>query len=208
LTEQSVLIAYDHGEFGGALYSLDLSQSATPTKLLDDNVKYLARSPSGAIWAAAGLGHMGYEHGALYRIQGRNAEVVASVSGDIMTGESKIREKSGVEFPGLTPVSGLAFGESERVIVVFPELGVFELGDNRFNVLYRGSLTFTYEDALQGLRFSAQSRPAGVVTTRFGDLYVASRSLGVFWIRGNGEAALLKQLTFARASSAQQKIPR
>jgi hypothetical protein len=208
LVEQSVLIAYDHGEFGGALYRVDLSQPTTPTKLLDDNVKYLARSPSGAIWAAAGLGHMGYEHGALYRVQGPNAEIMASVSGDIMTGESKIREKSGVEFPGLTPVSGLAFGDSDRAIVVFPELGVFEMGDNGFSARYRGSLTFAYDDSLRGLRFIAQSGPVGVVTTTSGDLYVASRSLGVFWIRGNGPAASIKQLTFARASGAQQKIPR
>jgi len=208
LTEQSVLIAYDHGEFGGALYHVDLSQSTTPTKLLDDNVKYLARSPSGAIWAAAGLGHLGYEHGALYRVQGPNAETVASVSGDIMTGESKIREKSGVQFPGLTSVSGLAFGDTDRAIVVFPELGVFELDDNGFSARYRGSLTFTYDDSLRGLRFIAQSGPVGVVTTTSGDLYVASRSLGVFWIRGNGQAASIKQVTFARASSAQQKIAR
>jgi hypothetical protein len=209
LTADSILIAYDHGEFGGALYRVDLSQSATPTKLLDDNVKYLARSPSGAIWAAAGLGHMGYEHGALYRVQGPNAEILASVSGDIMTGESKIREKSGVEFPGLTSVSGLTFGDSERPIVVFPELGVFELGDDRFIPRYRASLTFTYSDSLRGLRFFARSAPVGVVTGTSGDLYVASRSLGVFWIHGEGEAASIKQLTFARAANPpQKKAPR
>ena len=63
---------------------------------------------------------------------------MASVSGDITTGEPKINEKSGVEFPGLTGVAGLAFGDSDRPIVVFPQLGVFELGDDRFNARYAG----------------------------------------------------------------------
>lgn len=201
LTDQAVLIAYDHGEFGGALYRVDLSQGTKPTRLLNDNVKYLVRSPSGAIWAAAGLGHMGYEHGALYWIQGPKAETVASVSGDILTGDSKIREKSGIEFPVLTPVAGLAFGASDRPIVVFPNLGVFELGDHGFNARFRASLTFTYGDSFRGHRFIVQSAPVGMVTTPSGGLYVASRSLGVFFIRSNGQAPPVEQLTFARATT-------
>jgi hypothetical protein len=198
LTKDSILIAYAHGEFGGALYRVDLSQSATPTKLLDDNVKFLARSPSGAIWAASGIGHMGYEHGAMYRVDGPKPETVASVSGDVTTGVAKIGKTSGVEFPGLTEVAGLAFGDSDRPIVVFPQLGVFELGDDRFNARYRGSLFFTYRDSLGSIRIFVGSAPVGVVTGSSGELYVASRSLGVFWIRREGQPASIKQLIFER----------
>ena len=196
LSETSILLGYDEGEFGGALYRVNFSQPTTPVKLLDDNVKFLARSPSGAVWAGAGLGHLGGEHAALYRIDGPEPRVVASVSGYLMENGPRISEKSGAEFPALTTLNGLAFGDSDRPIVVFPQLGVFEYGDDRFNARYNGSLSFEYQDSLRGLRIAVLSLPVGVVAAGPGDLYVATRSLGVLRIRDRGQAASIKQLTF------------
>jgi len=197
LREDSILLAYDEGEFGGALYRLDLAGSTTPTKLLDDNVRFLARSPSGAVWAASGLAHLIGRHGALYRIDATEAHVVASISGFVLGPDPpSIREKSGVEFPALTTVDGLAFENTERPIVVLPELGVFELGDDQFTPRYRGTLSVHYEESLRGLPGIVTSSPAGLVTTKSGDLYVASQSVGVFWIRWTGQEPSLKQLTF------------
>lgn len=207
LSEDSILLAYDQGEFGGALYRVTLSDPTTPAKVLDD-VKFLARSPSGVIWAASGLGHMGGEHGALYRIDGPEPRVVASISGYLMdNGPPRISERSGIEFPALTTVAGLAFENTERPIVVFPELGVFELSGDRFTARYSGTLFLTYRGSLRGLPVSTGSYPVGVVATTSGDLYVASGSLGVFWIRGVGQELTLKQLTFARRTQPRPRPP-
>jgi len=197
LSEDSILLAYDAGEFGGALYRINLNGPTRPIKLLGDNIKFLARSPSGAIWAASGRAHLMGEHGALYRIDGTEPHVVASISGLLMgTGPPSISERSGVEFPALTTVAGLAFENTERPIVVLPELGVFELGGDRFTPRYREMLLRKYGESLHGSPVIVSSFPVGLVTTASGDMYVASRSLGVFWIRRNGQELSLEQLTF------------
>lgn len=184
----------------GSLYRLDISQrNTTPTKLLSDSVNALARSPSGAVWAASGLAHMGGERGALYRVDGQKPDVVAAVSG----ADARVLEKSGVEFPGLTSVAGLAFADSDRPIVVFPVLGVFELTDERFHARYSGPLAFTYLDSDRRSQFLVNSAPVGLVTSTSGDIYVANRSLGVLLIRRSGDGSPIKQLTFAQTAQPQ-----
>src|SRR5579871_5091770 len=171
LSQDSILLAYDAGEFGGALYRINLSEPTVPTMMIDDNVKFLARSPSGAIWAASGLAHMMGEHGALYRIDGTGAHVVSSISGLTLQDQPpSISQKSGVEFPTLTTVAGLAFENTERPIVVLPELGVLELSDDRFTPRYRAMLLLRYSESP---RLITISFPVGLVTTTSGDLYVA-----------------------------------
>jgi len=185
LDGDSLLVAYNHGEFGGALHRYDLKRpGSTPAKIVDDNVSVMARSRSGVIWAAAGLAHMIDVHGAIYEVGPDRVRLVAAISGfqGRRIGE-KITRRAGVQFPGLTTVAGLALGKEDRPILLLPPYGVFELIGEKFVSLYKGPLTFSYSMPSH----SASSWPVGLAIGEAGDIFVASRTLGVLLLRKNND---------------------
>jgi hypothetical protein len=100
-----------------------------------------------------------------------------------------------VPFPGLTNLAGLSLGREERPTVVLPGFGVFELAGDRFVRLYEGELQFSYQaDPKTGSW--AGSSPVGLAMGKAGEIYVASRSLGIFVLRKEGERYSLRQLLF------------
>jgi hypothetical protein len=194
LSNDVLLMAYDNGEFGGGLYRIDLKRpDKVPTRVIDDNVQALARTKSGVIWAAGGLSHLRSVSGILYRIDSNGVKVVAAISGHVSgpRGE-KIDKKSGARFPGLTNVSGLALGKEDRPTVVLPAFGVFELSREGFVALYKGPLSFFYKTPDAGVG----SDPVGLAISKSGEIYVASRSLGIFVLRKDNNRYNLKQLLF------------
>lgn len=198
LVDDVLLLAYDIGEFGGGLYRMELEHGGKPPiRVIDGNVAALARAKSGVIWAAGGLAHMASVSAALYRISDGRLDVIAAIDGmqggprfDGKTRADTITQKAGVPFPGLTSLSGLALGKEERPTVVLPKLGVFELAEDRFVRLYDGALSFHYQMPTYGVG----SHPVGLVIGPSGDLYVASRSLGIFVLRKQDDRYELKQL--------------
>ena len=193
LGDDVLLLAYDVGEFGGGLYRMDLKRpDKAPSELIDGNVKALARSKSGVVWAAGGLAHMGSLSAAIYRIDGDSVQVVAAIRGFNGRQGDKISKKAGVQFPGLTSVTGLALGKDDRPTMVFPEFGVFELVADRFNRLYEGRLRHSYQ--MPG--YGVGSSPVGLAIAKSGAIFVADRSLGIFVLRKDGNRYSLKQLLF------------
>jgi len=189
-----LLLAYDVGEFGGGLYRMDLKRpDKAPSELIDGNVKALARSKSGVVWAAGGLAHMGSLSAAIYRIDGDSVQVVAAIRGFNGRQGDKISKKAGVQFPGLTSVTGLSFGKDDRPTVVLPEFGVFELAGGRFVALYGGPLSFHYTMASGA---GVGSHPVGLAIGKAGEIFVASRTLGIFVLRKDSNRYHLKQLLF------------
>jgi hypothetical protein len=181
LQGREVVLGYDSGEFGGGLYRLELdSPSHSVTLLKSGNMRALNATPSGEIWVADGLAHMTIERAALYRLNGNRLETVASISGSMMSGyEWKVLEKSGIPFPGVTDISGLTLDRTDRPVVAFPEFGVFELVEGKFVGLIETPMEFSY--SMPG--YNVTSRPQGLVIGRSGDIYIATRSLGVLIFR-------------------------
>ena len=177
LQGRAVVLGYDSGEFGGGLYRLELDSASRSAKLLKSgNIRALDATSSGDIWVADGLAHMTMERGALYRLNGDRLETVASISGSMMSrDEEKVLEKSGILFPGVTEISGLTLNRSDRPVVAFPEFGVFELVGGKFVGLIETPMEFSY--SMPG--YGVTSRPEGLVIGKFGDIYIATRSLGV-----------------------------
>lgn len=209
LASNALLMALDVGEFGGGLYRMDLKRpDKAPDRLIRGNVQALARTKSGAMWAAGGLSHLGSVSAALYRMSGDRLKVVAEIGGYRGRQGDKITEQAGVPFPGLTSLSGLSLGTDERPTVVLPTLGVFELAGDRFDRLYEGSLGFSYQvnpktDSWAG------SWPVGLAIGRMGEIYVASRSLGIFALRKVDNRYTLRQLLFDDAAQHQApSLPR
>ena len=176
LREHAVVLGYDSGEFGGGLYRLELDSPSHSVKLLKSgNMRALNATSSGEIWVADGLAHMTMERAALYRLNGDRLETVASISGSVTSGDEwRVLEKSGIPFPGVTDISGLALA-SDRPVVAFPEFGVFELVNGKFVGLIETSMEFSYSRP----GYNVTSRPEGLVIGKSGDIYIATRSLGV-----------------------------
>jgi len=195
LGDDVLLLAYDVGEFGGGLYRMDLKRpDKAPTELIDGNVEALARSKSGVVWAAGGLAHLGSSSAVLYRISGERVEVVAAIGGFVGGPRGdRITKRTGVPFPGLTSVSGLSLGKDDRPTVVLPEFGVFELAGGRFVALYGGPLSFHYTMASGA---GVGSHPVGLAIGKAGEIFVASRTLGIFVLRKDSNRYHLKQLLF------------
>jgi len=177
LQGHAVVLGYDSGEFGGGLYRVELDPpSGSATLLTSGNIRSMDATLSGEIWVADGLAHMTMERAALYRLNGDRLETVASISGSMMSGDEwKVREKSGIPFPGVTDISGLTLDRSDRPVVAFPEFGVFELVGGKFVGLIETPMEFSY--SMPG--YGVTSRPEGLVIGKFGDIYIATRSLGV-----------------------------
>lgn len=193
LAGEALLLAYDHGEWGGGLYRIDLKHpDKTPTRLIGENVRALARAKSGVVWAAGGLSHLRMASGSLHRIADGDARVAARVSGFEGPKGPDIKERSGARFPGLTEVAGLALGKDDRPIVVLPQFGVFEFARESFVALYKGPLHFNY--TMPG--YGVGSSPQGLAISDSGEIHVASRSLGVFVLRKNRDRYDLEQLIF------------
>lgn len=193
-----LLMAYDMGEFGGGLYRMDLRQpDKPPARLTDGNVQALARAKSGVIWAVGGLDHLGSTSAAVNRISNGRVEFVAAIAGFGGGREGdRITEKAGVQFPGLTSVSGLSLSRDDRPTVVLPAFGVFELAGDRFVALYEGALTRQYK--MPG--YHVASSPVGLAIGQSGEIYVADRSLGIYLFRKDGNRYHLKQLLFDPAA--------
>jgi hypothetical protein len=170
-------LGYDSGEFGGGLYRLKLDSPSHPVELIQSgNMRALNATPSGEIWVADGLAHMTMERAALYRLNGDRLETVASISGSMMSGDEwKVLENSGIPFPGVTDISGLTLDRSDRPVVAFPEFGVFKLVEGKFVGLIETSMEFSYSRP----GYNVTSRPEGLVIGKSGDIYIATRSLGV-----------------------------
>lgn len=201
LTENALLVAYDSGEFGGGILRVDLKHLNT-AKIASDNISVLARSRSGVVWAAGGVGHMGVVRGTLYRIEGDRVEVVATISGfrGLQDGGDEIRRERGVRFPGLTEISGLSLRRADRPTVVLSAFGVFELADDKFVSLYEAALEGSYETKLSnGIELTVGSSPVGLAISDSGDIFVASTSLGIFALQRNNERYDIKQLIFESA---------
>jgi hypothetical protein len=177
LQGRAVVLGYDSGEFGGGLYRLKLDSPSHSVKLLKSgNMRALNATSSGEIWVADGLAHMTMERAALYRLNGDRLETVASISGSMTSSDEwKVLEKSGIPFPGVTDISGLTLDRSDRPVVAFPEFGVFELVEGKFVGLIETSMEFSY--SMPG--YNVTSGPHGLVIGRGGDIYIATRSLGV-----------------------------
>lgn len=202
-----LLVAYNIGEFGGGLYRMDLKRlDKAPARLIDGNVQALARTKSGVIWAAGGLSHMGSVGAALYRISGDGLEVVAAIGGYKGRQGDKITEKAGVPFPGLTSLTGLSLGNEQRPTVILPTLGVFELAGDRFVRLYEGKLGFSYQ-LNQTTGSWIGSWPVGLAIGKTGEIYVASRSLGIFVLRKDDNRYKLQQLLFPSPADDKPREP-
>jgi hypothetical protein len=129
----TVYEGYDHGEWGGALLSLDLTTGEW-TKVgsrdfRDLPVRDIKVDPKGNAWLVEGLAHLGTSEGVIHRRVGDVWKTFAECS----------RNGRCVDWnlPG-SSLDGIAFDKSGRIYVLAKDLGVVNLVGTRWRQLTPG----------------------------------------------------------------------
>lgn len=198
----TLLVGYDAGEFGGGLYRYDLAgPPLPPTVLANENARGLYRDRSGAIWAVTGLAHLGMIRGGIYQVVlGSTPQAVATNSGVVLGSQTVNYAEQGVPLPGLTDIVALAEDAVGRLLIVMPQYGLHVLDGDRLSPVYRGALAFGYRAYIDPEHpHWASAGPVAIALGRNGEVFVASRSLGVLKLPRHGRTHVLTQCLFEKA---------
>ena len=195
LRGDTLLVAFNAGEFGGGLFRLNLAQAnPRPQTVIVDNIRALAPDSSGAIWVAAGISHMILRSGALYRLSGGTVQAVATNFGTELEPPA-VTKQTGLRFPGLTEVASVAAGDNHQIFVVLPRFGVFLVQRNGLRALFDTPLEFSY--SMPG--YIGTSTPTSIALASSGEVYIGTSSLGILVLRGGAQRYGLRQLLFQSA---------
>ena len=85
LLGNKLYVGRDRGEFGGALYELDLSSARWRNlngKVNSKPVVDLRRGPDGSLWIVSGLSHMGLRYGQIARLTAEGVQIDLTVTHD------------------------------------------------------------------------------------------------------------------------------
>jgi|GEM_PF-4788652 len=201
VSENELILGYDKGEWGGAVYSMRIDKNgldAKSNRLLSENVCAIRQDSKGGIWIASGLSHLGMRDAGLHFYDGQK---ISGIVSQRYFFEKELKSKSGVAISlhKSTEISGMTVNSKDEVVIVAAEAGLFSYTiGNPFRSLWEGSLYITYNMT----DYSVGSFPQGIVE-KGKKLYVASRSLGVFCfeIFEKGKYIPTKQIVFKRSSS-------
>jgi len=178
-------LACNRGEFGGALYRIDLSRGLESLERVRTmNVVGMASDSQGRTWVAGGLSHLGLQVAQLVRFDGADEEVLVD--------ERAIGR--GAAFSAFTLLE-------DTPLLLDAETGLHEFRDGRLQPLARGSLTIEHSRTQRGpdgdeIEIIESYRPTDAVGQDDGTLYVAMGSAGVLAITFAEERAEVRSLGF------------
>jgi len=192
-SEDAIFLGFDRGEWGGAAHQIPLGRKG-PTgngkKIASFNVREIKQDPDGIVWIAGGLSHKASEAANLYRYTKGKITVVISQYG-IGGALPKKSEETLAELPASTDITGLAISKDGKPVILASRIGILEYSGGKFSSLIPSDFYSRYR--------SFGSFPQGMLI-RNDDIYVGSRSLGVFEFKKKDGGYNFYQFTFADSS--------
>jgi hypothetical protein len=185
-----LILGYDVGEFGGALYAMKIGENGLVTEsklLISENVSAIDQDAKGMIWIA---GRRSFQ-GGLYSYDGKTITPIISES-DLA--KENVDHKV-VMFDNSPRFDGVTVNSNGDVIFIAEDIGIFSHSTGNFlRSLFVGDLRVQYEmpgDIIIG------SDPQGIIE-KGENLYIASRSLGVFCFEktADGNYVPIRQIIF------------
>lgn len=118
LRGSTIYVGFSAGEWGGGLYTLSLESGEQKPLCLEEDLPIagLVSAPDGHVWFAAGLAHLGFEGGRLWRLDEKGCTLVTDT-------EHTDRGENPWNL-GATPFEGLAFDSHGEPHVLTWEAGV------------------------------------------------------------------------------------
>lgn len=195
LTNESLFLGFDKGEFGGGLVSIRLD--ALTTNPLEDskdlssmNVIGIVRGVAGTIWVAGGLSHLVGRRADLVMI--KDGTIKAILNEDNVL-ERKLSSLGSVSLPGSSDISALCLDPAERPLILATRLGILEVSET--SLIYRIKANFHISYKMP--RYSVGSSPVGMTCNADGTILVATRSTGVLAFVKTASGYDFRQMKFS-----------
>ena len=202
LVDSWLYLGYDHGEWGGGLYRFPLQTPAAIERIFDGNVRKLVRDPHrSAVWMLSGLAHLSLYMMQISHIGLQHHDVLWGEYG-IITGTKRgivyQREPSDIipryQLPHASPVWALCLTTHDTPLLLASQVGIIE-----------GQLDTVSGKAGQQVVYplSASNRlvmeaSVDMVMARNEDIFVATRSYGVFRLYKEEKGYNIEQYVFER----------
>jgi hypothetical protein len=192
---------WDHGEWGGMLTSIDLSEVDAKWvhlsgKPVGDNSGIPQNSPiqsiispkKGDIWVATGLAHMGGTWRGLYH---RDAEGKwhTFIDGDFED------DRGSTKLPSPSSIQGIAYDHSGQLYILAGEIGVIRLTKGGIEHLIDHNFFSHSSDRGD---YTVGCYPSALGVARNGDVFVSTNSFGVLAFRKNGDNWTARQITLKK----------
>ncbi len=192
---------WDHGEWGGMLASINLSEEDAKWvhlsgKAVGDNSGISQNSPiqsiispkKGDIWVATGLAHMGGTWRGIYH---RDAERKwhTFIDGDFED------DRGSTKLPSPSSIQGIAHDHSGELYILAGEVGVLKLTKGSIKTLIDHNF-FSHSSDRGDCTVGCYPSALGV--SRNGDVFVSTNSFGVLAFRKNGDNWTASQITLKK----------
>jgi hypothetical protein len=192
---------WDHGEWGGMLASIDLSEEDAKWvhlsgKPVGDNsgipqnspIQSIISSKKGDIWVATGLAHMGGTWRGLYH---RHAEGKwhTFIDGDFD------EDRGSTKLPSPSSVQGIAYDHSGQLYILAGEIGVVRLTKGGIDPLINHNFFSHSSDRGD---YTVGCYPSALGVARNGDVFVSTNSFGVLAFRKIGDNWTASQITLKK----------
>jgi len=184
VTANSLYLGYDHGEWSGALIEIPfISKNNIVFKkgktILEDNIKAICRTTNDTIWIATGLAHMAAERSGIYKYKNKSLQEI-------------LWSKPSLSLPKKSDLSAFCLNNKEEPLFVASILGVFKIESDKLKQVINANLYISYSMK----DYSVGSFPEAMYADKNDNLFIASRSLGVFLYTKTGNGYKFTQLTF------------
>ena len=193
---------WDHGEWGGMLASLDLSDaqakwvhlSGKPvgddTGIPQNNPIHSIISPKKEeVWVATGLAHMGGTWRGLH-YRDSDGKWHSLIDGDFED------DRGSTKLPIPSSIQGIAADDAKQIYVLAGEAGVLKLTKGGMDHLIKHNF-FSHSSAREdgGFAYTVGSYPEALGIARNGDVFVSTNSFGVLAFRKKGDRWTARQIT-------------
>ena len=195
-TVNAPFIGYDKGEWGGAAYVVPIKSGEVTSpvrEIVKFNVCAIEQDAEGKVWIAGGLSHLSIERAWLYVYsEGQVQPLIDQGGEDEQSRRIDISNNPLRRWDTATEISGLTVSENGKPTLVAARLGVFDATAAKMPPLIKCDFFVRYPEK----DYIVGSFPRGIRIDRGGNIYVATRSLGVLIFSKTEDGYRLEQLTF------------
>lgn len=184
LKDDALYLGYDNGEWGGSLIEIPFSVGddivfKTGNLILNENIVAINYSKDSILWIATGLSHLGLAKSGIYKYQNDKLQKV-------------LLENPKLSLKGESDLSAFCLNNNDEPFFIASEFGLFKIQGDCLRQLINEKLIIYYpiKDYIVG------SYPVGMYIDREGNIFIASRSLGVLVYKKLGNQYTFSQMIF------------
>jgi hypothetical protein len=196
---------WDHGEWGGMLASIDLSDEESEWVHLsgkpvgdisgiaqNNPIQSIISPKKGDIWVATGLAHMGGTWRGIYNRDGEG-KWHTFIDGDFD------EDRGSTKLPSPSSIQGIAHDHRGELYILAGEVGVLRLTKGSIELLIVHNF-FSHSSAREddGFAYTVGCYPSALGVARNGDVFVSTNSFGILAFRKVGDNWTASQITLKK----------